>query len=174
VVVAIAHRRSTIPKSDCIVVMDHGRIAATGRHEELLGGIRSLPQPLRTPIPPAARAPCHRSPCNESSAMDAAGDTYRAGRIRKASSKATGVALIYTRSGVQKTRFLKQPTGALWDEFGIAGRNGAHRGHRHPDEMGNPRKSSMVPPLLYAMQLATREGGYHRRARPNGYYSLRT
>jgi subfamily B ATP-binding cassette protein MsbA len=35
-VVAIAHRLSTILKSDCIVVMDHGCIAATGRHEELL------------------------------------------------------------------------------------------------------------------------------------------
>jgi ABC-type multidrug transport system fused ATPase/permease subunit len=35
-VVAIAHRLSTILKSDCIVVMDHGRIAATGCHEELL------------------------------------------------------------------------------------------------------------------------------------------
>jgi subfamily B ATP-binding cassette protein MsbA len=35
-VVAIAHRLSTILKSDCIVVMDHGRIIDTGTHSELL------------------------------------------------------------------------------------------------------------------------------------------
>jgi subfamily B ATP-binding cassette protein MsbA len=36
-VVAIAHRLSTVLKSDCIVLMDHGRIAAMGTHSELLG-----------------------------------------------------------------------------------------------------------------------------------------
>ena len=34
--IVIAHRLSTIRDSDLIVVMDHGRIAEQGNHEELL------------------------------------------------------------------------------------------------------------------------------------------
>jgi len=34
--IVIAHRLSTIRDSDLIVVMDHGEIAESGSHEELL------------------------------------------------------------------------------------------------------------------------------------------
>ena len=35
-VFVIAHRLSTIMNSDCIMVLDHGRIIERGNHEELI------------------------------------------------------------------------------------------------------------------------------------------
>jgi ATP-binding cassette, subfamily B, bacterial len=59
--VVIAHRLSTIRNADLIVVMDDGRIAESGRHDELvaLGGLYSAmvaAQPSMTGVP-AARPP---------------------------------------------------------------------------------------------------------------------
>jgi ATP-binding cassette subfamily B protein len=55
--VVIAHRLATVQKADRIVVMDHGRIVATGRHEELIeqGGLYARLAALQFDQEPDAR-----------------------------------------------------------------------------------------------------------------------
>jgi len=55
--IVIAHRLATVQKVDRIVVMDHGRIVATGRHEELIeqGGLYARLAALQFDQEPDAR-----------------------------------------------------------------------------------------------------------------------
>ena len=55
--VVIAHRLATVQKADRIVVMDHGRIVATGRHEDLIeqGGLYARLAALQFDQEPDAR-----------------------------------------------------------------------------------------------------------------------
>ena len=48
--IVIAHRLSTVRDADCILVLDGGRIAAKGRHEELLTSERAVSPDVRTPV----------------------------------------------------------------------------------------------------------------------------
>jgi subfamily B ATP-binding cassette protein MsbA len=52
----IAHRLSTVVNADLIVVLDAGRIVATGRHDDLLAGCQTYQLLCRTQLQNASPA----------------------------------------------------------------------------------------------------------------------
>ncbi len=169
----IAHRRSTLRLADRIVLVDGGRVADSGTHDELLARTPALPRAARRPRPPRRRRRMRRRSATAPALAGGAGGQRERPRQRRRPDRAAwrhGAEAWPAAAGRAPPAPRRQSRRAT----AMGRRRGARGGAGGHARAGRPRCAASRRPTTTPTSTSTREAAPRTSRSASGSSCART